>query len=360
MSARGGKKNGRQDGARNGSSAMAAPPEHTYAAIDLGSNNCRLLVAKPLDEGFRVVDAFSRIVRLGEGVDGSRRLSGAAMDRTVAALKVCADKMRRRRVTRARCVATAACRKADNCEEFLSRVEKEAGLHLETISAEEEAKLAIAGCRPLMERETSHVLVFDIGGGSTELVWAEHDPETGISPIAVTSLPHGVVGIAEQHGSGDFSPAQYEDLVQRLEVDFRAFEASHGINEKMRSRQGGGGVQMIGTSGTVTTLAGVHLGLERYDRDQVDGLWLSFTDACGASEQLRRMDLEQRAAHPCIGRGRADLVVAGCAILEAIRRTWPCEKLRVADRGVREGLLLSLMRWDRQRAAAMPASGAGQ
>ncbi len=335
---------------------MAGPPEHTYAAIDLGTNNCRLLVAKPVDEGFRVVDAFSRIVRLGEGVNGSQQLSAAAMERTIAALKVCADKMRRRRVTRARCVATAACRKADNCDEFLSRVEKEAGLHLETISAEEEANLAIAGCRPLMERETSHVLVFDIGGGSTELVWAEHDPETGIDPIAMTSLPHGVVGIAEQHGGGDFSPDQYEALVQRLEVDFRAFEAAHGINEKFRR----GRVQMIGTSGTVTTLSGVHLGLEKYDRDQVDGLWLSFTDACGAAEQLRRMNVQQRAAHPCIGRGRADLVVAGCAILEAIRRTWPCEKLRVADRGVREGLLLSLMRWDRQRAAAAPSNAVRQ
>ncbi|MDP6872340.1 MAG: Ppx/GppA phosphatase family protein [Alphaproteobacteria bacterium] len=315
--------------------------------MDLGSNNCRLLVARPVDQGFRVVDAFSRIVRLGEGVDGSQRLSAEAMDRTIAALKICAEKMRRRRVTRARCVATAACRKADNCDEFLSRVEQEAGLHLETISAEEEANLAIAGCRPLMERETRFVLVFDIGGGSTELIWAEHDPAAGIKPVAVTSLPHGVVGIAEDHGSGDFDPEQYEALVRRLTGDFRAFEAAHGINAEIRH----GGVQMIGTSGTVTTLSGVHLGLAKYDRAQVDGLWLSFADACTAAEQLRGMNLEQRAAHPCIGRGRADLVVAGCAILEAIRRTWPCERLRVADRGVREGLLLSLMRWDRQQAA---------
>jgi len=338
---------------RGGGSAETGSREHTYAAIDLGSNNCRLLVARPADQGFRVVDAFSRIVRLGEGVDGSQRLSAEAMDRTIAALQICADKMRRRRVTRARCVATAACRKADNCDEFLGRVEREAGLHLETISAEEEANLAIAGCRPLMERETRFVLVFDIGGGSTELIWAEHDPDAGIKPVAVTSLPHGVVGIAEDHGSGDFDPEQYEALVQRLACDFRTFEAAHGINAEMRQ----GGVQMIGTSGTVTTLSGVHLGLAKYDRAQVDGLWLSFADACIAAEQLRGMNLEQRAAHPCIGRGRADLVVAGCAILEAIRRTWPCERLRVADRGVREGLLLSLMRWDRQRAARGRSDG---
>jgi exopolyphosphatase/guanosine-5'-triphosphate,3'-diphosphate pyrophosphatase len=322
--------------------AAAVPPGHTYAAIDLGTNNCRLLVARPLAEGFRVVDAFSRIVRLGEGVEGSRRLSVEAMDRAIAALQVCADKMRRRKVTRARCVATAACRKAQNCDEFLARVDKEAGLYLETITAEEEASLAVAGCRPLLGAEACHVLVFDIGGGSTELIWAKHHPDSAIEPIALTSLPLGVVNIAERHGSGDFSPDQYEALVRSVFDDLRAFETAHGIKEKMRR----GGVQMIGTSGTVTTLTGVHLGLEKYDRQRIDGLWLTFADAQSAAEQLRCMNLEQRAAQPCVGPGRADLVVAGCAILEAIRRTWPCEKLRVADRGVREGLLLSLMRWD--------------
>ncbi|MDA1100539.1 MAG: Ppx/GppA phosphatase family protein [Proteobacteria bacterium] len=333
--------------------AAAKPPaqvDHIYAAVDLGTNNCRLLVARPSVEGFRVVDAFSRIVRLGEGVEASKRLSVEAMDRTIVALKICADKMRRRRVTRARCVATAACRKALNCDEFLARVDKEAGLYLETITAEEEAGLAIAGCRSLLEAQARHALVFDIGGGSTELIWAVHHPDTGIEPIALASLPIGVVSIAERHGGGEFSPEQFESLVRHLREDMDAFEAAHGINEKMRR----GGVQMIGTSGTVTTLSGVHLGLEKYDRQQVDGLWLSFADVRSAAERLRRMSLEQRAAHPCIGRGRADLVVAGCAILEAIRRTWPCEKLRVADRGVREGLLLSLIRSDSGR----PGNGA--
>jgi exopolyphosphatase/guanosine-5'-triphosphate,3'-diphosphate pyrophosphatase len=242
-------------------------------------------------------------------------------------------------------VATAACRRAENCDEFLHRVNKEAGLFLETISAEEEAGLAVAACQPLLEAEARFALVFDIGGGSTELIWAHHDVETGVTPIAVTSLPNGVVSIAERHGSGDFSLEQYETLAGEIAHQLRAFEDAHGINDQIRQ----GGVQMIGTSGTVTTLSGVHLGLTRYDRQRVDGMWLSFTDASAAAEQLRAMTLQQRAAHPCIGRGRADLVVAGCAILEAIRRTWPTERLRVADRGVREGLLLSLMRGDQQR-----------
>lgn len=332
-----------------------ADRQHTYAAIDLGTNNCRLLVARPAAAGFRVVDAFSRIVRLGEGVDRSLRLSEEAMDRTITALQVCADKMRRRKVTRARCVATAACRRAENCDEFLHRVNKEAGLFLETISAEEEAGLAVAACQPLLEAEARFALVFDIGGGSTELIWAHHDVESGVAPIAVTSLPNGVVSIAERHGSGDFSLEQYETLVGEISHQLRAFEDTHGINDQIRR----GGVQMIGTSGTVTTLSGVHLGLTRYDRQRVDGMWLSFTDASAAAEQLRAMTLQQRAAHPCIGRGRADLVVAGCAILEAIRRIWPTERLLVADRGVREGLLLSLMRGDQQRTPNTDTRGDG-
>ena len=336
-------RNGARDGRR-----------HTYAAIDLGTNNCRLLVARPAGAGFRVVDAFSRIVRLGEGVDGSRRLSKEAMDRTIDALKVCADKMRRRKVTRARCVATAACRRAENCDEFLSRVNQEAGLFLETITAEEEAKLAVVACRPLLTPEARFALVFDIGGGSTELIWARHDTAGVVEPIAFTSLPLGVVAIAERHGSGDFTPEQYDALVESIAVELRVFEAANGINRQISE----GGVQMIGTSGTVTTLSGVHLGLTRYDRQRVDGLWLSFEDARRAAEQLRAMKLEQRAAHPCIGKGRADLVVAGCAILEAIRRTWPTDRLRVADRGVREGLLLSLMSRDQSRPVSGSIAGA--
>ena len=324
---------------------IAGTNGHTYAAIDLGTNNCGLLVARPNANGFRVVDAFSRIVRLGEGVESSQQLSQQAMDRTIDALKICAGKMRRRKVTRARCVATAACRRAMNCNEFFTRVDRETGLYLETITVEEEASLAVTGCQPLLEAKARFVLVFDIGGGSTELTWARQGHDMALEPIALASLPHGVVNIAERHGGGEFAPDEYETLVGRICDDLSLFENSHSINRKIRECA----VQMIGTSGTVTTLSGVHLGLERYDRQQVDGLWLSFANADKAAKYLRAMNLEERRAHPCIGRGRADLVVAGCAILEAIHRTWPMKWLRVADRGIREGLLLSLIHWDRSR-----------
>ena len=326
-------------------SEIAGTDGHTYAAIDLGTNNCGLLVARPNARGFRVVDAFSRIVRLGEGVESNQQLSQQAMDRTIEALKICAEKMRRRKVTRARCVATAACRRAKNCNEFLKRVDREAGLYLETITAEEEASLAVTACQPLLEAEARFALVFDIGGGSTELTWVRQGHDTALEPIALASLPHGGVNIMERHGGGDFAPDEYETLVGRVCDDLSLFENSHSINQKI----GDCGVQMIGTSGTVTTLSGVLLGLKRYDRQRVDGLWLSFADAREVAKYLRAMNLEERTAHPCIGRGRADLVVAGCAILEAIHRTWPMEQLRVADRGVRAGLLLSLMHWDRAR-----------
>jgi exopolyphosphatase/guanosine-5'-triphosphate,3'-diphosphate pyrophosphatase len=312
---------------------------HTYAAVDLGTNNCRLLVARPTRDGFRVIDAFSRIVRLGEGVDRSGRLSPEAMERTITALKVCAAKMRRRGVTRARNVATAACRRASNCNEFLARVEHQTGLRLEIISPGEEANLAVTGCRPLLDRQSRHALVFDIGGGSTELIWVAHDQLRGAEPIAATSLPHGVVTLTEQYDGRELSPTVYEELVARICDELHPFEQAQQISRHID----GSAVQMIGTSGTVTTLSGVHLDLAKYDRQRVDGLWLSFVDALAVSRRLRDMSLEQRARHPCIGRDRADLVVAGCAILEAICRTWPVGRLRVGDRGLREGLLVSQM-----------------
>ena len=334
---------------RNGASSRAA-----FAAVDLGTNNCRLLIAEPRDQSFRVIDAFSRIVRLGEGLGARGALSEAAMARTISGLLVCASKMRRRRVSRARCVATDACRRAANCDEFIARVVRETGIELEIISSREEAQLVLAGSQPLLDPDVPWALLFDIGGGSTELVWMRLDvfPNEMVGWI---SLPHGVVSLAERHGGGEFSPGQYEALVQKIAGELGPFESANDINRRIRE----GGVQMIGTSGTVTTLSGVHLGLEKYDRQRVDGLWLSFADARAAAERLRAMKPEQRAAHPCIGQDRADLVVAGCAILEAIRRTWPTERLRVADRGVREGLLLSLMSRDRPRPATA-AAGPGQ
>lgn len=315
---------------------MRAP--EVYAALDLGTNNCRLLVAKPSGDGFRVIDAFSRIVRLGEGVTGSGRLSEAAMERTIAALRICAAKMRRRQVTRARNVATEACRRAANGLEFLDRARHETGLHLDIITSGEEARLAVAGCASLLTADATRALVFDIGGGSTELMWLSRDGRRAPKLESWISLRSGVVTLAERYGGRNVSHDAFEAMIGDVAAELAPFAARNAL------AAGAAGVQMLGTSGTVTTLAGVHLDLARYERDRVDGLWLDFGAADAVARRLRAMSYEQRAAHPCIGRERADLVIAGCAILEAIRRAWPVPKLRVADRGVREGVLLSLMR----------------
>jgi exopolyphosphatase/guanosine-5'-triphosphate,3'-diphosphate pyrophosphatase len=312
---------------------------HTYAAIDLGTNNCRLLVARPTAYGFRVIDAFSRIVRLGEGLQASGQLSEAAMERSLAALKVCAGKMRRRGVTRARAVATEACRKAANCAAFLDRVEAETGLRLDIISTAEEARLALAGCAPLLDYEHRHALVFDIGGGSTELLWLELERSRAPRLVGWVSLPCGVVTLAERWGGRDIRPGTYAGMIEEVSDMLSPFEMAHGLSRHVAE----GRVQMLGTSGTVTTIAGVILELPRYDRSQVDGCWLDFADVLVVSRRLATTSMEDRLAHPCIGSDRADLVVAGCAILEAIHRTWPTPLLRVADRGVREGVLLDLM-----------------
>ena len=316
-----------------------------YAALDLGTNNCRLLVARPAGGGFRVIDAYSRIVRLGEGLSASGRLSEAAMTRSLAALAACAGKLRRRRVTRLRAVATEACRRAANGEPFLERVREETGLELEIISNSEEAHLAHAGCAPLLDPRRRHALIFDIGGGSTELSWLELSggDDEGRRPAPTLrgwhSVPIGVVTLSEAFGGREVPAETYRRMVAEVTAALAPFEARHGLADlAARSR-----MQMLGTSGTATTLAGVHKRLSRYDRSRVDGAYLRLGTVRALCRRLSRMSYPERVAQPCVGRERADLMVAGCAILEAICRTWPVGRLRVADRGLREGILFNLM-----------------
>lgn len=317
-----------------------------FAALDLGTNNCRLLIASPRGRGFRVFDAFSRIVRLGEGVTSSGALSEAAMERTIEALKVCADKIARRGVTRQRCIATQACRAASNGEEFLARVRAETGLIFEIISPDEEARLAVSGCAELVDSEADAALVFDIGGGSTELSWLRAvSSKTNDAPslrvhesVAWTSMPIGVVSLSEKFGGRELSRDNYDKIVTHV----RATIAEFGDPAQMRAAFEAGGAHFLGTSGTVTSIAGVYLKLPRYRREAVDGLWLTAENVREVSERLRAMSFEERAAEPCIGQERADLVVCGCAILDALLAEWPAARIRVADRGLREGILTGL------------------
>ncbi|HUZ72354.1 MAG TPA: Ppx/GppA phosphatase family protein [Stellaceae bacterium] len=307
------------------------------AALDLGTNNCRLLVARRRGDGFHVIDAFSRIVRLGEGLAASGRLSDAAMNRTIAALRICAAKVARSSAGRARYVATEACRRATNCGEFVERVRRDTGIRMEIISSDEEVRLVVAGCAPLLDLRMPYALVFDIGGGSTELAWLALGggaPEAA-ALVGFVSLPHGVVTLADRYGGHDVSAATYAAMVAELRVALAPFEAKHAIATQAEA----GRMQLLGSSGTVTTLAGVHLDLPRYDRNRVDGSVLGFDHILGASRRLATLTWDERAAHPCIGPERADLVLAGCAILEAICLAWPVGSLVVADRGVREGIL---------------------
>ncbi len=327
--------------AGNVSPQALAAREETYAALDLGTNNCRLLVARGLGRGFRVIDAFSRIVRLGEGLAASGVLSEPAMARTIDALKICAGKLAHRRVTRARYVATEACRRAANCAEFLERARAATGIAIEIISSDEEARLVVAGCAPLLDRRVPHALIFDIGGGSTELVWLQvpRDPRMAPSVEDFLSLPNGVVTLTDRYGGREVSRATYDAMVEEMRAALRPFEERHRIAARIARRE----VQMLGSSGTVTTLAGIHLELPRYSRALVDGVVLGFDSVRAVCERLAALCYEARAAHPCIGSDRADLVLAGCAVLEAICQLWPVGRLRVADRGIREGILLGLL-----------------
>jgi exopolyphosphatase / guanosine-5'-triphosphate,3'-diphosphate pyrophosphatase len=315
-----------------------------YAALDLGTNNCRLLIAAPTRPGqFRVVDAFSRIVRLGEGLTASGRLSDAAMDRALEALKICSDKLAGRKLFASRLIATEACRAAANGEEFLARVKTETGLELEIVDRETEARLAVSGCGPLVGREVEAIVLFDIGGGSSEvaLIDIKHRKSPHLSDhiIAWTSLPVGVVSLAERYGGRHVSAETYQAMVDDVSTMIAAFPAREILGVRAKSEH----FHLLGTSGTVTTLAGIHLGLERYDRRQVDGLWMSSEEVSAMTDKLLSWSFEERVANACIGAERADLVLGGCAILDAIRLMWPSKNLRVADRGLREGLLTEMM-----------------
>ncbi|MCK8788040.1 Ppx/GppA family phosphatase [Roseomonas sp. NAR14] len=351
-----------------------APPERAagmaplFAALDLGTNNCRLLIAAGTPGGgFRVLDSFSRIVRLGQGLAGTGRLAETAMDRAMAALRTCTEKLARRPVRRLHAVATEACRRAENGAAFLGRVESELGLRLQIISAREEAALAMESCSPLLAPEDRRALLFDIGGGSTEIAWIRIPPPRGrpagarpggthpdahhpaayrsVTPelIGYTSLPLGVVTLAERTGSSCFTAAGFTAVVDEVADQLADFDRVHCISQELRA----GGVRLMGTSGTVTTLAGVALSLPRYRRPLVDGCTLDIDAADQALGDLFALGPEGLAAHPCVGPERAEFVLPGCAVYAAIRRVWPARRLTVADRGLREGMLLRMLRGER-------------
>ena len=330
----------------------AAQP--TYAALDLGTNNCRLLIARPSfarfdaaqgESAFRIVDSFSRIVRLGDGLSGCGSLNEAAMERTLSALEVCRYKMQAHGVTRARLIATEACRGAANGSEFIQMVRRTTGLTLEIVDRKTEAHLAAAGCGVLADAEAEAVVLFDIGGGSSEIVWLANDRMPPCAKTLVprrkvslwTSLPLGVVSLAEKFGGVDVTPQVFEAMVEHVGREMRPFARRAGAEKRCAK------FHLLGTSGTVTTLAGIHLDLQRYDRRRVDGLWMSNAEVSAALDRLLGMSWQQRVANGCIGHDRADLVLAGCAIFEAIRRAFPAQRVRIADRGLREGLLMQMM-----------------
>src|SRR6202171_5275699 len=326
-------------GLQGSGAARPAAGTGVYAALDLGTNNCRLLIACPSGDGFRVVDSFSRIIRLGEGISATGCISDAAIERAIAALSICRDKIHSKKAGRLRLIATEACRAASNADGFMDRVAAETGIRLEVIDRETEAALAVIGCSPLLDPNGRGAILFDIGGGSTELVRIERDPgEPNATPRikAWMSIPLGVVTLAEHFGGKDVTPQCYAEMVQEVAQYIAPFAAEHGADLR--------DMHLLGTSGTVTTLAGVHLNLVRYDRRRIDGIWMNNSDVTAVIARLLAMSYQERANNNCISVERADLVLAGCAILDAIRDAFPMPRLRVADRGLREGMLVEMMR----------------
>lgn len=320
-----------------------------YGAIDLGTNNCRLLIARSLEDGFKVVDSYSSVVRLGAGLAGTGRLAEANMDAAIEAIDICAKKMKAKNVKRWRCIATQACREAENGEAFLARVKAETGLRFETISPRVEARLSVMGCLNIIDRNKHVALVIDIGGGSTELSWVDirrlneansrhkiHRP-----PISAwVSLPIGVVNLSEMYRENpDDLSAWYERMKDHVREEIAKQNCQTRFGKVFKAGRG----HLIGTSGTITSLASVHLKLPYYQRDKIDGIWVNQADILKTAQDLSRKTAKERAQEPCIGEDRATMIIAGCAITEVICEYWPAQRIRVADRGLREGMLMGLM-----------------
>ena len=334
------KKNNNRSGNVPASNKGAAQAQKNFAAIDLGTNSCRLVIASPTPASFRIVETFSKITRLGEGIINDNELSRPAMRRTINALKVCAGVIEEYApIYRSRFVATAACRRAKNCKEFLDLVKKETGLTIETISSKEESRLAVVGCIPLLNRNIKRALVFDIGGGSTEISLARVTNSGKTFIEGFVSLPYGVVTISEAFPSQDMTALAYDTIIERTHKLLKEFDEKYNIREAIKNQE----IQIIGTSGTVTVLGAVHLNLPRYNRSAVDGISITRQDIDRAIAKIKRLGDEGRKKHPCIGAQKADLTMAGCAIIEGLCSFWPIEEITVADRGIREGILLDMM-----------------
>ena len=340
------KKNNNKPGNVTVPNKGASQAQKNFAAIDLGTNSCRLVIASPTPASFRIVETFSKITRLGEGIINDNELSRPAMRRTINALKVCAGVIEEYApIYRSRFVATAACRRAKNCKEFLDLVKKETGLTIETISSKEESRLAVVGCIPLLNRNIRRALVFDIGGGSTEISLARVTNSGKTVIEGFVSLPYGVVTISEAFPSQDMTALAYDTIIERTHKLLKEFDEKYNIREAIKNQE----IQIIGTSGTVTVLGAVHLNLPRYNRSAVDGISITRQDIDRAIAKIKRLGDEGRKKHPCIGAQKADLTMAGCAIIEGLCSFWPIEEITVADRGIREGILLDMMHSNRSK-----------
>ena len=331
-----------------------------YAAVDLGTNSCRMLIAHPKGSQFQVIDSFSKTVQLGVGLEASGKLGRASMGRTLQALRICQKKIEQHGVTRMRLVATEACRRARNAKEFMRQVRRETGLTVEVIAAEEEARLAVISCAPLVNSKTEQLLVVDIGGGSTELVWIDlsdvapeeraraimrlhrgfqAEPEGGARVVDWISVPLGVATLKDQFQDVDDDGARFALMSWFFEENLSSFSPYNAAQPRE-------GFQIIGTSGTVTTVAASFLGLRRYDRGKVDGLQMTSDQIDLVIRDYLALGPEGRRTDPRIGRDRHTLIMSGAAILQALMRIWPTDRLSVADRGLREGLLYAQMSAD--------------
>lgn len=296
------------------------------AAIDLGTNTARLLIGDVDEAGVIAPLLVKRcITRLGGGFTRERGISPDACARTVAALKDFADEIGRFRVTRVRAVATSAVRDAVNGREFCARILRETGICLEVIDGRREGLLTLRGVLAGLDATSDNLLVFDVGGGSTEYTLSK-----GVNPLFSTSLPLGVVRLTEGKGSPE---AMQEKVIRELGL-LRA-ELDTGNLLQLLDH-----ATLVGTAGTATTLAAISLGMTDYDYRRVNNYTLSLQEIRGIFSRLLPMTPAERLTVPGLEEGREDLIIAGILITMATMETFGLSRLKVSDFGLLEGVLL--------------------
>ena len=307
--------------------------QNRFAAIDLGSTNCRLVIVDIIEDKYKIICSFSEILNLGRNLSFSNEFNDEIIEKTIEIFKIISQKLKYYNVLSYRCVATEACRQSINSDELVKRIHERTNIEIEIIPSKEEARLCLKSCLNHNVNLNDFNLVFDIGGGSTEIII--FDSIYSNKDFDFLSIPIGVINFSEK-----VSLFKTEKVLGQLEKQMMFFSKKKKIHNEP--------ISIIGSCGTVTTLCAIHLKLNYYQKSLVDNTLLEIEDLKQTCNFVKRLSSEEKEKHPCIGPQRINLLDNGILILEKILESWPVKRILVSDRGLREGIILDQIKFKRK------------